>query len=211
MFRYRIVESGGADFDRWLSLRQALYLEFGLITNDEIDAGDGVYTDKYDPYSTHLLASDGAGRDIACCRLIDGGGDLPLQVADLFGIETHPSSSETSGLAVAPEYRKSWASLGLYRAMTAIAAERGHEYGYAIVEPWYLDSLRGIGYPFEVISEPRDVYGHPNVAAVFRRGDLLESMRTADGPFAPMVHRYFSKPFLWTLDEDDVAVSVSVS
>ena len=209
VFRYRIAESGSPDVDRWLRLRQDVYLETGLIAAGEVDGGTGFYADQYDEYSTHVIASDDSGTDIACSRLIDGGDDHPLQVTDLFGIETEPRSSETSGVAAIPSYRKSWASLGLYRAMSAIAAERGHEYGYAIVEPPYLASLRRIGYPFEVISEPKDVYGYPNVAAVFRRGDLLESMRTAGGPYASLVYRYFSKPFDWTLTGDDLAVSVS--
>jgi N-acyl-L-homoserine lactone synthetase len=209
VFRYRIAEAGSPDFDRWLRLRQDVYLETGLITPGEVDGSTGFYVDEYDEYSTHVIASDGGGTDIACSRLIDGGDHRPLQVTDLFGIKTEPRSSETSGVAAVSGYRKSWASLGLYRAMTEIAAERGHEYGYAIVEPPYLASLRRIGYPFEVISESKDVYGFPNVAAVFRRGELLESMRTAEGPYASLVYRYFSEPFDWRLTEDDLAVSVS--
>jgi len=209
VFRYRIAKPGSSDFDRWLRLRQDVYRETGLITPGEVDGSTGFYVDQYDEYSTHVIASDDGGTDIACSRLIDGGDHLPLQVTDLFGIETEPRSSETSGVAAVPAYRKSWASLGLYRAMSAIAADRGHEYGYAIVEPPYLASLRRIGYPFEVISESKDVYGFANVAAVFRRGELLESMRIAEGPYASLAYRYFSKPFDWTLTEDDLAVSVS--
>ena len=44
---------------------------------------------------------------------------------------------------------------------------------------------------------------------LLRRGELLESMRTAEGPYASLAYRYFSKPFDWTLTEDDLAVSVS--
>jgi N-acyl-L-homoserine lactone synthetase len=209
VFRYRIAKPGSADFDSWLRLRTDLYLETDLIRPDEVDRDTGVYVDQYEEYSTHLLAADDSGTDIACSRLIDGGDDRPLQVADLFGIETLPRSSETSGTAIVPGFRKSWATLGLYRAMSEIAVDRGHEHGYAIVEPPYLASLRALGYPFEVISEPMDVFGHSNVAAVFRRGDLLDSMGRAEGPYAPIILRYFSKPFEWTLTEVDLAQPVT--
>lgn len=208
MFRYRIAEPGTTDLEIWYRLRKELYLETGLIAPADVDPVSGDYVDEYDEYSTHLLAADAAGDDVGCSRLIDGRDERPLQVTDLFGIEAHPRSSETSGTAVTTAYRKSWVSLGLYRAMSAIATERGHEYGYAIVEPPYLASLRALGYPFEVVSEPKVVYGKSNFAAVFRRGDLLESMRAADGPFSSVVLQYFLKPFDWTLTEHDLAQPV---
>jgi hypothetical protein len=139
--------------------------------------------------------------------LIDGSGGAPLQVTDLFGIPPLSRPSEASGTAVAPPYRKSWASLGLYRALFEIAVSRGHEHRYSIVEPPYLDNLRALGYPYEVVGGPLHVFGHANLACVYRVADLLPSMQKADGPQASIVHGYFARPFEWTLDEEDVLES----
>jgi len=126
-------------------------------------------------------------------------------VTDLFGITPLSRSSEASGTAVVAPYRKSWVSLGLYRALLDIAVERQHEHRYSIVEPRYLASLRALGYPYEVVGEPLNVFGHPNVAAVYPVADLLPSMQKADGPNASVIHRYFSRPFEWTLTDDDLS------
>ena len=208
MFRFRIAEPGTDDLETWHRLRTHLYLEASLISPEDVDPASGLFTDQYDDYSTHLLATDDDGVDIGCCRMIDGGLDRTLPVTDLFGVERLPHSYESSGTAVAPTHRRTLVSLGLYRAMSALADERGYEYGYAIVEPPYLASLQGLGYPYEAISEPRHVFGFPNVAAVFRRRDLLPSMAAADGPFASVVLRYYQRPFDWTLTENDVTLPV---
>ena len=203
MFRYRIAEPGSADFDRWLRLRTDLYLETGLITPDELDS-TGLYVDPYEGHSVHVLASDDDGADLGCTRLIDGSDGAPLQVADLFGITPLSRPSEASGTAVVAPYRKSWVSLGLYRALFQIAVDRGHEHRYSIVEPQYLASLRALGYPYAVLGEPLNVFGHPNIACVYPVADLLPSMQKADGPAASMTYRYFARPFAWTLTEEDL-------
>lgn len=202
-FRYRVAVPGSADFTSWLQLRTDLYLETDLITPDELGP-DGLYVDQYEGHAVHVLASDDQGADIGCTRLIDGSDGAPLQVADLFGITPLSRSSEASGTAVVPEYRRSWASLGLYRALFEIAVERGHEHRYSIVEPPYLANLRSLGYPYEVVGEPLHVFGHENIACVYPLAALLPSMETADSPLAPVIHRYFSRPFDWTLSEADM-------
>lgn len=206
VFHYRIAEPGGPDFARWLQLRTDLYLETDLITPDELDS-TGLFVDQYEDHAVHVLASDEQGSDIGCTRLIDGSDGAPLQVTDLFDITPLNRSSEASGTAVAPPYRKSWVSLGLYRALFEIAVSRGHEHRYSIVEPPYLDNLRALGYPYEVVGGPLHVFGHENLACVYPVADLLPSMQKADGPQASIVHRYFARPFDWTLSEEDVLES----
>ena len=56
--------SGTPDFTAWLRLRTDLYLDTGLITLDDLDGPSALYTDTYDDYSTHLLASDDDGVDV---------------------------------------------------------------------------------------------------------------------------------------------------
>jgi hypothetical protein len=203
VFQYRIAEVGSSDFTTWLQLRTDLYLETGLITPDELDS-TGFYLDPYEDHSVHVLASDDHGVDIGCTRLIDGSDGAPLQVTDLFGITPLSRPSEASGTAVVAAYRKSWVSLGLYRALFEIALDRRHEHRYAILEPRYLASLRALGYPYEVVSEPMDVFGFPNVACVYPLADVLASMQKADGPSASVIYRYFARPFGWTLTEQDL-------
>ena len=206
LFQYRIAEAGSADFTTWLRLRTDLYLESRLITPDELDS-TGIYVDQYEDHSVHVLASDEHGADIACTRLIDGSDGAPLPVTDLFGLTPRSRSSEASGTAVVPPYRKSWVSLGLYRALYEIAVDREHEHRYAIVEPRYLASLRALGYPYEVVGGPLNVFGFPNIAGVYPVADLLPSMQQADGPQASVSFRYFSRPFEWSLTEEDVLES----
>lgn len=203
MFSYRVATPGSADFTSWLRLRTDLYLESNLIRPDELDA-TGLYVDRYEDHSVHVLASDDHGVDVGCTRLIDGSDGAPLQVADLFGITPLSRSSEASGTAIVAPYRKSWVSLGLYRALFEIAVDRRHEHRYSIVEPPYLNSLRALGYPYEVVGEPLNVFGHPNIACVYPLAGLLPSMQTADGPRAAVTYRYFSRPFTWTLTDEDL-------
>jgi len=203
VFRYRIAEVGSSDFATWLQLRTDLYLETGLITPDELDPA-GLFVDAYERHSVHVLASDDHGVDIGCTRLIDGSDGAPLQVTDMFGITPLSRPSEASGTAVVASYRKSWVSLGLYRALFEIAVDRGHEHRYAILEPRYLASLRALGYPYEVVGEPMDVFGYPNIAGVYPLADLLASMQKAEGPSASVIYHYFARPFGWTLTEKDL-------
>jgi hypothetical protein len=203
VFRYRIAETGSSDFTTWLRLRTDLYLQSGLIRPDELDS-TGLYVDQYEGHSVHVLASDEHGADIACTRLIDGSDGAPLQVTDLFDIAPRSRSSEASGTAVVAPYRKSWVSLGLYRALYEIAVDRKHENRYAILEPRFLASLRALGYPYEVVGEPLNVFGFPNIAGVYPVADLLPSMQQADGSQASVTFHYFSRPFEWTLTEEDV-------
>ena len=207
-FSYRVAEHGSADFTTWLRLRTDLYLDTGLITSDEVGP-DGVFVDEYDDHSVHVLATDDQGVDIGCTRLIDGSDGAPLQVTDLFGLTPLSRSSEASGTALVPHHRRSWASLGLYRALYEIAVERGHEHRYSIVEPPYLASLRALGYPYEVVGEPQHVFGHENLACVYPLADLLPAMKAATNPRAAIAYRYFSQPFSWTLTEEDVRESES--
>jgi N-acyl-L-homoserine lactone synthetase len=203
VFQYRVAEIGSADFTAWLRLRTDVYLETRLITPDELNPA-GLFVDAYEDHSVHVLASDAHGTDVACTRLIDGSDGAPLQVADLFGITPLSHPSEASGTAVVAPYRKSWVSLGLYRALFEIAVDRKHEHRYAILEPRYLASLRALGYPYQVVGEPMNVFGFPNIAGVYPVADLLASMEQADGPQASVTFRYFSRTFDWTLTREDL-------
>jgi N-acyl-L-homoserine lactone synthetase len=204
VFRFRIAEQGSPDLDRWLELRTTLYLESGLINDDQVDA-NGMYVDQYDDYSTHLLASDDAGVDIGCCRIIEPQGDQTLPVTDLFGIEPLPRSYEASGVAVLPRYRKALVSLGMYRAIADLADQKGYEYSYSIVEEPVLAALRGLGYPIRVLSEPLFVFNAPNVAAVIDRNETLAAMEKFDSALSSLFLRYYRKPFEWSLTESDLA------
>ena len=204
MFRYRIAEPGTADLESWHRLRTDLYLESGLIGPDDIDLARGIFIDRYDDYSVHLLAANDDGLDIGCWRMITPGPGQTLPVTDLFGIEVRPKAWESSGSAILPRYRKTPVSLGFYRALFTLAEERGFENMYGIVEQAFLDAAVRFGLPIEVISEPKFVFNADNVATLITRSAMVDAIE-ATGEDAPGFSAYFRKPFDWTLAVEDLA------
>ncbi len=89
--------------------------------------------------------------------------------------------------------------------MSDIADEKGYEYAYGIVEVPVLESMRRLGMPIEVISEPRHVFNAPNVATLSTRSEIIESLQdahaTRDG-FS--VAEFWERPFTWTLSPSDL-------
>ncbi len=206
MFRYRIAEAGTDDLAGWHRLRTALYLDSGLITQDDIDPDSGLFVDAYDDHSVHLLAADDDGVDIGCWRMIEPGPGRTLPVSDLFGIDLLPNAWESSGSAIEPRYRKSPVSLGFHRALFSLAEERGYENVYGIVEQPYLAAAQRSGLPIEVVSEPRFVFNASNVATLIRRSSMVALIDSGSDD-APAFAAYFRKPFDWTLSEDDFVTS----
>ena len=204
MFRYRIAEHGTDDLQSWLQLRTGEYLRSGLITPDELDLDSGLFTDKYDEHSTHVLAANDAGQDIGCIRMIEPSDTGTLPVTDLYDIDPLPHSWESSGNVVLPEYRRSLVKLGFFRALWALAEEKEFEAMYGIVELPYLDALlKATGLPIEVISEPRFVFNAPNVATLITRRSMVDAIES-DSDDAPVFANYFRKPFNWTLAAEDL-------
>jgi N-acyl-L-homoserine lactone synthetase len=202
VFRYRIAEAGSDDLHSWHGLRSDEYLRSGLITRDEIDPVSGLFIDKYDEHSTHVLAANDAGQDIGSIRMIEPSDTGTLPVTDLYDIEPLPRSWESSANVVLPVYRKSLVKLGFFRALWALAEEKEFEAMYGIVELPYLDALvKATGLPIEVVSEPRFVFNAPNVATLITRRSMVAAIESDD---APAFANYFSKPFDWTLSVDDL-------
>jgi N-acyl-L-homoserine lactone synthetase len=205
VFRYRIAEHGTDDLQSWHELRTGEYLRSGLITPDEIDPESGLFTDKYDEYSTHVLAANDAGQDVGCIRMIEPSDTGTLPVTDLYDIDPLPRSWESSANVVLPEYRKSLVKLGFFRALWALAEEKEFEAMYGIVELPYLDALRkATGLPIEVVSDTRFVFNAPNVATLITRRSMVAAIES-DSDDAPVFANYFRKPFDWTLSDDDLA------
>jgi N-acyl-L-homoserine lactone synthetase len=204
VFRYRIAEAGTDDLENWHRLRTQLYLEAGLVTAADLDSS-GMYRDQYSEHSIHILAATDDGVDIGCWRMIEPAEGRTLQVTDLFGIDVLAKAYESSGAAIVPKYRRSIAALGFYRASYELAEEGGYEYTYGIVEEPVPESVRRFGFPIEVISEPRNVFGAPNVVVLTRRGEIVESIRAADAtrPGSALAHLW-ERPFTWTLAESDL-------
>jgi len=201
MIRYRIAEPGGDDLEIYHRMRTEVYLAEGLITPTDVDPETGLFTDQYDEHSIHLLAANDDGVDIGCWRMVESGpGRLP--VTDLFGVDVPPRSYESSGSAITPAYRKTMVGLGFFRAMLAVADERGLDNAYGIVEPPYLATARAIGIPIEVLSEPRYVFNADNVAIVVRRDALMAVLDTV-AESVPAFVDYFLKPFDWTLSDHE--------
>lgn len=205
MFHYRIAEAGSTDLESWHRLRTQLYLEAGLLTSSDLDARTGLYRDQYSEHSIHILGATDEGVDIGCWRMIEPAEGRTLPVTDLFDIEILPRAYESSGTAIKREYRKSIASLGFYRALSDLADAKGYEHAYGIVEVPVLDSIRRLGLPMEVISEPRHVFNAPNVATLSKRGEIIASLRstraTRDGA---RVADFWERPFDWTLSTSDL-------
>lgn len=203
MFRYRIAEPGTADLESWHRLHTDLYLESGLIAPDDIDVERGVFVDRYDDYSVHLLAANDEDVDIGCWRMITPGPGQTLPVTDLFDVEVRPNAWESSGSAIVSHYRKSPVALGFYRALFTLAEERGFENMYGIVEQPFLAAARRFGLPIEVISEPRFIFHSDNVATLITRTAMVKAIEST-GADAPAFSAFFRKPFDWTLSVDDL-------
>ena len=205
VFHYRIAESGSDDFDLWRKIRTQLYLDAGFIEPDSVDPGVGVFADAFDGHSIHLLASDSAGEPVGCCRMIEGGTHT-LQVTTQFDLQVPHDSCEISGTAVFEPFRKTFATLGFYRALTHLAEERGYEHAYMEVEEPFLAALEVLGLPVEVVSEPRWVYNSYNVAALVRVSSIVESLTEADEARGGTTAfgDYFRRPFTWTLASHDI-------
>lgn len=203
MFRYRIADAGTDDLENWHRLRTQLYLESNLITDRDLDSS-GVYRDQYSEHSIHVTGTNDDGVDIGCVRMIEPAEGRTLPVADLFDVDVLPKAYEGSGIAIMAQYRKSFASLGFYRALHDIADERGYEYSYGIIEEPGLHAVRRLGFPIEVVGGPRHVFNASNVAIVHRRSDTLASLRAADADRALSVAQLWERPFDWTLSESDL-------
>ena len=200
MIRYRIAERGSADVETYHRLRTAMYLAEGLITPSDVDSGTGLYIDQYDEHSIHLLAATDQDVDIGCWRMVESAPGHTLPVTDLFGVDVTPRSYESSGSAIVPAYRKTMVGLGFFRAMFAVAEERGLDNAYGIVEQPYLATARAIGIPIEVLSEPRHVFNADNVAIVVRRDALMAVLDTVSETVPAFVD-FFLEPFDWTLPD----------
>jgi len=203
MFHYRVAEPGTDDLEEWHRLRTRLYMESGLITGDDLDPS-AVYRDRYSEHSIHIACADDDGVDIGCVRMIEPAEGRTLPVSDLFGVQVLPKAYEGSGIAIMPEYRKSLASLGFYRALHDLADERGYEYSYGILEVPGLDAVRRLGFPIEVVSEPRNVFNASNVAIVHQRSNTLSSLRAADAGRGLDIAQLWERPFDWTLSGADL-------
>jgi len=201
MIRYRIAEPGG-DLEIFHRMRTEVYLAEGLITPPDVDPETGLFTDQYDEHSIHLLAANDDGVDIGCWRMVESGPGRTLPVTDLFGVHVLPRSFESSGSAIIPSYRKTLVGLGFFRALLAVADERGLDNAYGIVEPPYLATTRAIGIPIEVLSEPRHVFNADNVAIMVRRDALMAVLDTV-AESVPGFVDYFLKPFDWTLSDHE--------
>jgi N-acyl-L-homoserine lactone synthetase len=202
MIRYRIAEPGSDDIDTYHRMRTEVYLAEGLITPRDLDPVTGLFIDRYDEHSIHLLAANDEGDDIGCWRMVESGPGQTLPVTDLFGVDVSPRSYESSGSAIVPTYRKTLVGLGFFRAMFDIADERGLDNAYGIVEPPYLATARAIGIPIEVLSEPQHVFNADNVAIVVRREALMGVLDTV-AETVPAFVDYFLKPFDWTISDHE--------
>ncbi len=205
MFHYRIAEYGSEDFDRWQQIRTQLYLEAGLIEPDSVDPDAGAFTDEFDEHSIHLLALDDAGDPVGCCRMIEGGANT-LQVTRTFDLQVPHDSFEVSGTAVYPEFRKTFATLGFYRALFTLAEDRGYEHAYLVVEEPFLAALEVLGLPLEVVTEPRWLYNTYNVVALVQVIRVAASLTAADDARGGSTRfgDYFRRRFTWTLDSRDI-------
>jgi N-acyl-L-homoserine lactone synthetase len=204
VFRYRIAEPGSDDLESWHRLRTGQYLDHGLIAGDDIDPDSGLFVDPYDDHSTHVLAANDDGLDIGCIRMVEQGDGRTLPVTDLFGIDVLPHAWESSANAVLPEYRRTPVKLGFFRALFALAEEKGYENMYAIVELPYLDTVRrSLGLPIEVVSEERFVFNAPNVATLITRNAVVAAMAVTPAEASGFA-AYLRKPFDWTLSSADL-------
>ncbi|MBS2993024.1 GNAT family N-acetyltransferase [Rhodococcus erythropolis] len=205
IFRYEVVENQSG-LVTWSALRARLYLDSGLINHEDLDEF-GLYTDEYDRHSQHHIVYAGSDsiEPVGTCRVIDGR-TTNLQVANHFEISVASNAFEISGFAVAKEYRKTFITLGFYKIMYAVATDRKYEFAYMEVEFPFLDALREIGLPVEVLSSPRHLYNTENVAVRIRVADVVTSLKSADARRNNLTRfgEFFEEPFQGIVDTADI-------
>jgi N-acyl-L-homoserine lactone synthetase len=207
MYRYVRVES---DVDRqdWLRTRQNVYLDAGLITDD--DLVDGVYQDSFDERCHHILACGQDGEPAGSARLIVRDGDAaPLHLEGHFAMDVELNSAEISGFTVVSAHRQTKVLAGLARAVFEVAREEQIIWLYAVVEPSFLRMVQRLGFPFEAVTEQKWVYNTwnfvvrisvPGFVSLVDEMAAAGQMSTISQPFEFQLRRDFDEAAVLSLD-----------
>lgn len=173
-------------------LRAEVYRDMGFLSEEDLTGGLDI--DKDDEHAVHIGAFDLQGQLVGTIRVIlpDGVG---LPVSKLFEIETDDNSVEISRYAIHEDHRGLAVALGLCRAACHEVAQNGKDMMYAVVEKQLLESLLWLGFPFETLKGPKEVYKSHNYATRCPQSAVVDCMRKRDKKRAEQTASYFAEPF----------------
>ena len=137
-----------------------VYSEEGYI--DHRDFPDGREHDQYDNSSISVVATTSIGiRAVGTTRIILGKySNLPIQEKPHYLTISQPEKvGEISRLCVRDGYRDGRISIAMYRTLFDVIEKNNIEEVYAIVDEAFYDTLCWIGFPFEIMGEPKDYMG----------------------------------------------------
>ncbi|MFD3707644.1 GNAT family N-acyltransferase [Nocardia sp. NPDC058658] len=181
-------------------MRTGVYLDSGRIRPDQLDP-DGLFRDKYDDYSIHVLATED-GTAVGSIRMIQGRLGQ-LQACELFDLPAPEGDTfEVSACAVVRDYRKSMVTLGLYRALFDLGEQWGYRHAYMVLAEPFRQAIVALGFPAIAVSEPRRVYNSWDVVAAVKLSSVSPGLAGADRRRGDRTRfaDFFTEPFAWSLD-----------
>lgn len=157
-------------------LRAAVYVhEQGFLPAAVLH--DGLESDDLDGACRHGGVFDGDDL-VGYLRLIPASRGLP--VSSMFGVTVEEGGVEVSRLILSATHRSSSSLIPLLGWAVQSFYEHNDTVVYAVVEEWLLEVLQSIGFPFETIAGPIDVYNTANIAVACPVESLAEGVSAAD-------------------------------
>lgn len=155
--------------------------------------------DPYDEHAVRYLALSMSAEPVGTMRLIlDGKNPLPVEELFDISIEHDSTSAEISRLTIAPAYRshEHRVFLALCRAAFDDLLSRDIAQVYSIIEQPLLEMLHFVGFPFEPLGGPKQVWGDQTMPCVCKTDQVISSLKLRDEETGLGVANFFEKPFL---------------
>jgi N-acyl-L-homoserine lactone synthetase len=164
-----------------------VYSEEGYI--DPLNFPDGRESDQYDDSSVSVIATAGIGNvAVGTTRIIFGKyTNLPIQEEPHFLTISKPEK-------VGDGYRDGKVSIAMYRTLFDVIEKNNIEEVYVIVDQAFYDTLRWIGFPFEVLGEPKDYMGL-TIPARCVISEVRPSLKESENANLLGVTALFERPF----------------
>jgi len=189
----RVANEG--DMEAIQRCRFDVYSEEGYI--DPENFPDGREYDEYDESSVSVIATAGIGTfAVGTTRIIFGKyTNLPIQEKPHYLTISQPEKvGEISRLCVRDGYRDGRISIAMYRTLFDVIEKNGIEEVYVIVDQSFYDTLCWIGFPFEVLGEPKDYMGL-TIPAKCVISEVRPSLKKSENANLLGVTALFERPF----------------
>ncbi len=195
--------------------------EMGFLDPDKIDQEEGIETDIYDKYSTHIVVEDDSGSVVGNMRLIHESEVDVLPVGHFFNIFVPEGSVEASRYISRTKDPKDQRaiSIALIRAGTEQAIDADAPYIYMTIERDLYEMFINMGIPLEVVDDPKFIkeYNTTNMACRVNPRRVAAGILEADTLLKPSrkgtlrTRRTKLSPFFYNSSLSDIASGFSKS